>query len=847
MQIRFNPIFTLLLSILLVIGGASFNAQSADTSQLEQQCKNITEQQRQLAKSAGYDVDAACNSLEGLQGSAQTIEQENIQTIFPRDSMLETSDRGVIGEEDMTSSLEEPLDSSANGEVRYDNKGELARYGYDLFAGVPTTFAPATDIPVPVDYIVGPGDSMQIQLLGKISENHDLSVGRNGAINFPELGPISVAGLKFSEAKQLIQQKVAEQMIGVRAVVSLGELRSIKIFVLGEAYKPGSYTVSSLSTMTNALFASGGITDIGSLRNIQLKRQGKRITTLDLYDLLQKGDTKNDARLLPGDVIYIPPVGNTVGIHGEVKRPAIYELKNNNSLQSLIKLAGGYSAEAFPNISHITRKSRSGFTTVLDVDLSQRAAQSTQLKNGDRVEISTVLDAYEDVVELIGAFHRERPIKWKKDLRLSDIIHSVKDFKENVDLNIALVIRKEMPLRNISVLQFSLGDLIEGQNTSAVKNAQTNDLILQPLDQVITFQQDDKRLEILQPILEKINEQNEGGGLANVVDISGNVRYPGRYPLTNNMNVRELVLIAGGLAEASYLGNAEITRRDLSDMETATVKHFNVNLAEQLTAMDSFKLQAKDKLAIYITPEYRENLSITLTGEVRFPGAYEFKRGETLSQVVGRAGGFTPMAHIGAAIFTRVDLKLQETKQLKELRERMREDIAASQLQDAAAGDSSALKDSEGLLAALSETEALGRLVIQLEEIVSGTVDDVQLKDGDQLMIPSFRQEVSVLGEVQHATSHLFNSQWTLEDYLEKSGGLTNRADDDRIYVVKADGSVFLPNQSGWLTHQNEYLSPGDTVVVPLDTDEIKTLTLWTTVSQLVYQLALGAAAVNSL
>jgi len=837
-----NKIYTIFLSIALFQGVFGVDANAVDTSQLEQQCRNLTPQQRQLAESAGYDVDAACQSLKELQSSNQTDANENIQTVLPRNSEVETNERGVIGKADDENAL--PLSDRENErslkrDMASDNKTGLVRYGYDLFAGVPTTFAPATDIPIPVDYIVGPGDGMQIQLLGKINENHELSVGRDGAINFPELGPISVAGLRFSEAKQLVQQKVAEQMIGVRAVISLGELRSIKIFVLGEAFKPGSYTVSSLSTMTNALFVSGGITNIGSLRNIQLKRRGEKITTLDLYDLLQKGDTRNDARLLPGDVIYIPPVSDTVGIQGEVKRPAIYELKNENSLQNLISLAGGFSAEAFPNISTIVRKNNNGFTTVFDVDLTQKSAKTTKLKNGDLVEIGTVLEDFEDVVELTGAFHRERAIKWKKNLRLSDVIHSVKDFKETVDLNLAIIVRKEMPLRKISTLHFNLRDLING--------SQKQDWILQPLDKIITFEQNKERLDILEPIIEKINGQNAGGGLAKLVDISGNVRYPGRYPLTKNMNIRELVLIAGGLAEASYLGNAEITRRDLSDMETATVKHFNVNLAEQLTGGDSFKLQAKDKLAIYITPEYRENLNITLTGEVRFPGSYEFKRGETLSQVIVRAGGFTTMAHIGAAIFTRVDLQRQESIQLKELQDRMREDIAASQLQDAAAGDSTSLNDSESLLDALSETEAIGRLVIQLESIVSGTSDDIQLKDGDQLVIPTFRQEVSVLGEVQHATSHLFNNQWTLEDYLEKSGGLTNRADNDRIYVVKADGSVFLPNQSGWLTHQNEYLSPGDTVVVPLDTDSIKSLTLWTTVSQLIYQLALGAAAVNSL
>ncbi len=844
MQAKIIQILLAACILFVVLGSPNLMAVEVDTSQLEQQCKNITSQQRQMAKAAGYDVDAACNSLKQTQGNRNDVKVEKIQTILPRGSRLETNERGVIGEQEQIEFQDlygDSTETTQDEDEDEDEDDELARYGYDLFAGVPTTFAPTTNVAIPVDYMMGPGDSMQIQLLGKINETHELTVGRDGSINFPELGPISVTGLQFSEAKHLVQQKVTEQMIGVRAVISLGELRSIRVFVLGEAFKPGSYTVSSLSTMTNALFVSGGITDIGSLRNIQLKRQGKVITTLDLYDLLQKGDTKNDARLLPGDVIYIPPVGRTAGIQGEVKRPAIYELKNEVSLNSLIKLAGGYSANAYPNISHITRKSKSGFTTVLDVDLSLVSAKKTKLVNGDLVEISTVLDELENVVELIGAFHRERTVKWRKGLLLSDVIHSVMDFKEEVDLNIGIIIRKKMPLRKISVLHFNLQQLIANKNKSAV------DLELQPLDQIVTFVQDDSRLEMVEELTKIIIKQNSSGGLSKVVNISGNVAYPGTYPLTKNMNIRDLVLLAGGLIEASYLGNAEITRQDLSDQETASIEHMNVNLGEQLTGVNSFKLKAKDKLAVYATPEYRDHLNITLEGEVRFPGIYEFKQGEKLSEVIRRAGGFTTTAHLKAAIFTRVDLKIQESKQLEVLKGRMREDIAASELEDAAAGKGSSLKDAEGLLDALSNTKALGRLVISLEDIVSDKTDDIQLKEGDMLIIPTFRQEISVIGEVQHSASHLFNKEWTLEDYLDKSGGMSNRADDDRIYVVKADGSVFLPNQSGWLSHQNENLNPGDTIVVPMDTERLKTLTLWTSVSQIVYQLALGAAAVNSL
>ena len=855
-------IFSFFLCSSLVVVHADAQAAQVDTSQLQKQCQNITQQQRQMAKAAGYDVDAACKSLKSSQSSASTLQEDNPATVLPRGTQLETSERGVIGELEPSSLDTEDEQATRKAQTNHYTSDELKRYGYDLFAGVPTTFAPATDIPIPVDYIVGPGDSVQIQLLGKTSDTYQLSVERDGAINFPELGPISVSGLKFSEAKELIQQRVSEQMIGVRAVISLGELRSIKVFVLGEAFKPGSYTVSSLSTMTNALFVSGGVTDIGSLRNIQLKRRGKIITRLDLYDLLLKGDTKNDARLLPGDVIYIPPVGNTVGIKGEVKRPAIYELKGKLSLKALIKLAGGYSANAFPNMTQITRKNTSGFTTVIDYDFSRTKMKNISLNNGDIIEISTVLEELENVVRLSGAFQRARAINWHKNLKLSDVIHSIKDFKQNTDLNIGLIVRREKPLMKVSVISFNLQGILEKKLSA--------DIALIPMDEVMVFARGEKeddelkerfvakgildqqimaghRDEMLEPVINSLMGQTSDGGLIKIVDINGNVRYPGQYPLTNDMSVRDLVLLAGGLKEASYLGNAEITRRDLTDKEKATIEHFRINLTDQLMGVDSAVLQARDKLSIHSTPEFRDELAIVIKGEVRFPGRYEFKRGETLSQVIVRAGGFTEMAHVDASVFTREDLKIQEAKQLKELQNRMREDIAASQLEDAAAGESSALKDSEGLLEALSDTKALGRLVIQLTAITTGTSDDIQLKDGDQLVIPTFRQEVSVLGEVQHGTSHIYNQQWTLDDYLEKSGGLTNRADDDRIYVVKADGSVFLPNQSGWLSHQNENLSPGDTIVVPLDTDRIKSLALWTSVSQIVYQLTLGVAAVNSL
>ena len=211
---------------------------------------------------------------------------------------------------------------------------------------MPSTFAPVSDIQVPVDYIVGPGDTLDIQLYGNEPADYELTVERDGRINFPKLGPIMVSGMTFDEARETIEQRVAKQLIGSHVSVTMGDLRSIRVFVLGEAEKPGSYTVSGLSTMTNALFVSGGVKKIGSLRNIELKRDGRLVSTLDLYDLLLRGDNSGDRQLLPGDVIFIPPIGNTVSVYGAVRRPAIYELKTERTVEQAIELAGGLLPDA---------------------------------------------------------------------------------------------------------------------------------------------------------------------------------------------------------------------------------------------------------------------------------------------------------------------------------------------------------------------------------------------------------------------------------------------------------------------------------------------------------------------
>jgi len=257
-------------------------------------------------------------------------------------------------------------------------------------------------------------------------------------------------------------------------------------------------------------------------------------------------------------------------------------------------------------------------------------------------------------------------------------------------------------------------------------------------------------------------------------------------------------------------------------------------------------LQLYDVVAVRTIPEFRESLSVKLQGEVRFPGTYAFKRGETLTQVLERAGGLTAMAHASAAVFTREDLREQEAKQLEDLRKRLRADLATAGLEQANEGESVDIDDGKKLLSELESSQALGRLVLDLPSILDGSLEDVTLKNGDLLVIPEYHQEIAVIGEIQHPSSHLFNRKYTLQDYIDLSGGTNNRADKKRIYVVKADGSVALPGRSGWFKRRYVSIDPGDTIIVPLDIDRRRALTVWSEASTIIYQLALGAAAINS-
>ena len=928
-----KPFFNkIILSSTLVFVSYFTTAAEISQAQIEQFKKMSPTQQQALASSMGIDL----SSINALGNKSTNNAQQNspsLNELVPvRDNATHSADEEKAIVEEQTVEADSLQFSSSTGSFK------LKPFGYDLFAGEPSTFAPVSDVPIPSEYIVGPGDSLSIQLYGKETGSYNLTVNRQGNINIPQLGPINVAGQNFSEVKKLISSNIQERKIGVKSNISMGELRSIRVFVLGEAYRAASYTLSSLATVTQAIYAAGGINEIGSLRNIQVKRRGKVVATLDLYQLLLAGDTSGDVSLMAGDVVFIPTVGKTVGVKGEVSRPAIYELKNEQNISDVIKLAGGVTATAFEKVGKIGRINNSGLRSVISVDLN--TAQNSKVKNGDVIEVGSVLSALEQSITVKGHVQRPGIYGWHKGSKLSDILSSIKDFKAQPDLEYILITRKNSitgkltsysvnyseyikskqaavdftlqpedtvyvfnkqrnrsasltPLLNVLKTQTELAEAakvvtINGAirnpgeypltiNASvkdllnagmgytqkselkfallARKNAQLNtevfyldltnrdalDKRLAALDRLYLFEHDQPRTELLKDLIAELRQQADKTLAQNVVTISGDVHFPGQYPYVVNMTSSELINLAGGLKESSYLVDADLVRFNHDGIKNAEITHQNIKLNS------GFLLQSLDTLHVKRIPEWQDNREIKLVGEIVFPGSYTLKKGEKLSDVIARAGGLTSEADAKAAIFTRVALKKQEAEKIAQLQAQLENETAQISLTSDEKNNTE-LAESTNLLSKLNVAEAVGRLVIDLPHIIAhDSPDDIRLDDGDALYIPKAKESISVIGEVQYATSHIYKNAFDLHDYIDRSGGLKTRADQDRIYVIKADGSVRLASNDNWFASQGELLAAGDTIVVPLDLEYKDGLTLWAAVTQIIYNSAVAVAAIGSL
>ncbi|WP_220721007.1 SLBB domain-containing protein [Agarivorans litoreus] len=869
-----------------------------------QQLKSLpADQQAALAKQYGVDISKFSQS-----GSAQTPSSQEAAPQLPQKRDVEAGTQALANK-------------NSAGETT-----KLQRFGLDVFATQPTTFAPLSNIPVTDNYRLGPGDTLNVQLFGKENGNFEFKVNRHGSISFPELGPVNVSGLTFNQVRELITQQIQEKKIGVRSNITMGELRTVEVFVLGDAFQPGKYLVSSLSTITHALYASGGVNQQGSLRDIRLLRDGQLVSRFDLYDLLLSGDTSNDLQLRSGDVVFVGPLGDTVSVDGEVVRPAIYEINGEESIAGLISTAGGYTTKAFKKSARLERITNEGLIDLVTLDLKSKNDLKKKLRNGDFLTIEQVDKRSPNYVSLKGNVAREGRYQWRKGLRVSDILPNLqRSLNNSSDLNYSLVIRKSGD-RTISVLQINLEQAITEKHSA-------DNILLKPEDEILVFtkydlelfseafqigskekdllsadaaalnsrlenaehlanqtigksedgintqansnaqefsEEDLKRIakiadisegevkkvlastreKLLAPILIMLQEQSNAGLELNVVEIFGEVKFPGIYPITNRNTVKDLIDAAGGLKDGAYALHSELTRTVVRDASAdVTLLRLDLNDVMQGSSDQNLVLQARDRLNVLAIPNLRKQRTVSLQGEVRFPGTYVIKRGETLGDLIIRAGGLTEYAHQDGAVFTREALRVREQMQIDAYAESIRQEVAKKSLRQTGPGSfSSTSSPSEqlDLIQEMSSTKALGRMVVDLPSILlADSSKDFMLEDQDMLYVPQYRNTVTIMGEVQLATSYLLDEQYSFKDYINFAGGAKKQADEDRVFVVRANGSVYKPESGFWFNNNKQPLQPGDTIVVPIDTDYRDALSTWTAATQIMYQIGVAVNAIK--
>jgi protein involved in polysaccharide export with SLBB domain len=591
---------------------------------------------------------------------------------------------------------------------------------------------------VPPDYVLGPGDSVRVQLFGNVNGVYEFEIGRDGTLTLPELGPVTVSGLTFSEFREDLKNRVDQMLIGTQVSVTMGQLRTVRVFVLGDAARPGSYVVSSLATISSALYQSGGLSEIGSMRNVALKRQGNTVATLDVYDLLLNGDTSGDRRLQSGDVIFVPPVGKSVGVGGAVRRPAIYEVKDKSTVADVIRLAGGLSPEAFPEAARLERIDPAKGRVVLSVNAAGAESNSTVVMNGDILVIPKVLAEVNDAVVLSGHVQRPGPYQWSPGMRLTDLVPSALELAPGADANYILIRRESKTDRTVEVLSADLGAALRSPGSPA-------NILLQGRDSVFVFSLEYGRQRVIAPILDELRLQAQFGSPFSEVTIGGQVRAPGQYPLEAGMRISDLIRAGGSLREVAYATAAELTRYAVIDGEYRAKEIVNIDLDAVLRGNPEadVELSAHDHIAISLLPDWNKNWSVTVEGEVRFSGEYQILQGETLSQLLERAGGLTENASPQGAIFLRESLREREREQMDVLAARMEADLTAMSLETLDTTGTEALQTGKSLLAQLRNAEPVGRLVIDIEQITNRSntgaalVQDWSLETGTDYLFQS--------------------------------------------------------------------------------------------------------------
>ncbi|MBE0627417.1 MAG: SLBB domain-containing protein [Burkholderiales bacterium] len=735
---------------------------------------------------------------------------------------------------------------------------DLPIFGAELFKNVPSTFAPVDNTPVTSDYVIGPGDEIMIRAWGQLDVDLSVVVDRSGAINIPKVGTINVAGTRYQDLQSKLKTAIGRVFLNFDLNVSLGQLRAIQVFVVGQARSPGAYTVGSMSTLVNAVFAAGGPSAKGSMRSIQLKRGNKVVTELDLYDLLIKGDKSKDAQLLPGDVIYVPPVSSLVAISGSVNVPAIFELKQDGTLAELIAWAGGLGSTASGQKATVERIENHRTRKVAEFKLDAAGMQSN-LRNGDLVTIYAVAPRIDNAVTLRGNVAQPGRFPWREGMRVKDLIPRVEALlsrhywlRKNQTVGLDNTIAELLRRGRAAGVEVSAADLLKKNQLSQQQEADAT--VAEAVRRNLLA------LDVAAATTEKIDRQNEVAATSGLGTGQGSQA----GELEARTKARNADEIKRNLGEVNW-NYAVIERMNPRDLSTTLVPF---NLGEAILNGDpahNLLLQPGDVVTIFSVDDIQVPIAsqtkyVRLEGEFVNPGIYRVEPGETLRQLVARVGGLSPNAYLFGAEFTRESNRVYQQKKLVEAVNRLEREIQASAISaskniisaEDAAGLARDAQAQEALIKKLRLVKATGRIVLELpaDETASlKDLPDIALEDSDRFVVPSRPSMVNVIGSVYNENAFVFKPEKRMSDYLRQAGGVSKTGDDGDLYLLRVDGSVISKRQSGWgmSSFDGERIMPGDTIVVPEDFARIswtKTLKDWGTIF---YQFGLGAAAIKVL
>jgi polysaccharide export outer membrane protein len=709
----------------------------------------------------------------------------------------------------------------------------LPIYGHNLFDRVPTTFAPLDRIPVTDDYQIGPGDEILIRAWGQIDLNGRLLVDRGGEVFLPKVGTLSVAGLKYQQLPEYFRTAIGRVFRNFDLTVSLGQLRSIQVFVVGQARRPGSYTVSSLCTLVNALFASGGPSGAGSMRHIQLKRDNRVVSEFDFYDLLLQGDKSKDARLAPGDVIYIPPIGPSVAIAGSVNVPAIYELREGTTLAQAIETAGGLASTADGQKAVVERIENHSTRRVEEFPLAGQGLERT-LRDGDVVRIFSLSPRFENAVTLRGNVANPGRVEWHRGMRLKDVIPNQQ----------ALVTRDYWRATNWVANAGERSDQQTNRDYWRATSPPAN-----PGDRDASQRSPD----FASAALPAVNASERGERRSERQPASANAASAATTEKLRNQIARDAPDINWDYAVIQRINPQDLTTRLLPfDLGKLVLEADDSNNLE-LEPGDIITIFSQNDLAV---PLAKQSKFVRLEGEFRAAGVYQAEAGETFRHLVERVGGFTSNAYLFGAEFTRESVRADQQKGIDQMIETLEQDLSRNALASSAinpeeiADASAKLEAQRQLLEKLRQIRATGRVVLDLGPDSTGVRDlpEISLEDGDRFVVPFRPSTVEMLGAVYNKNSFLYRREERVDDYLRRAGGPTRDADTARMFVVRADGSVIGKQSVKGLWNggfASLRLMPGDAIVVPERLSHgsfLKGLRDW---SQVFSQFALGAAAIR--